>query len=115
MKRILMIGLAGLLMGGAAVAQSVVGNASLSVTGTSARVALPAGSVNSPYVMIRPTTAQEVFYLLGDVTAVALTSSPALPSGGICLNVGPGTYLAAITSTSTNVLRITRMTMCPNF
>lgn len=104
------------LLAGPVAAQTVTGNASLSVTGSSSNVAIPGST--GPYVSIRPAPAstQEVFYALGtDNTVAATTSSAGLPSGGTCLAVGPNTYVAAITATSTATLRITRMTLCPNF
>lgn len=97
-------------------AQTVSGNASLGVSSSSARVALPATS--APYVMIRQISSggtSEVFYQLGSSAVAALTTNAALPPGGICLNVGPNTHLAAITAAGSTGLRLTRMTLCPPF
>lgn len=100
-----------------ALAQAIGGNASISVTGTSGRVALPsANKAQYPFVFLVPGVGagtQEIFYKFGDVTVVATTGSPALPANGICVNVGPGTYIAAITATSTATLRITQLSTCP--
>lgn len=102
-----------------AAAQVPAGNASLSVTTSSARVALPLSTTSFPVVLIAPspTSTQEVFYKLGDVSVVATTSSAALPGGGICINVGPSSnaYVAAITASSTATLRITQLNSCPIF
>jgi len=100
-----------------AAAQAIGGNASLSVTSSSARVQLPANTQNYPSLMIvpAPSSTGEAFYLLGDVTATALTTSPALPPGGVCVNIGPSTYLAAITATGTATLRLTQLNTCAGF
>lgn len=118
MKRTLLAAALALALAAPATAQSVVGNASLGVSALSARVALPAGSSSSPYLMIRPTSSgsnSEVFYQLGTSAVAAVTSGPALPPSGICLNVGPNTHLAAITAAGTAGLRLTRLTLCPPF
>lgn len=96
-------------------AQRVGGNASISVTGTSGNVALPANTQTYPFAILAPAvgSTQEIFYATGGSAVVATTSSPALPANGICVNVGPDTYVAAITSTSTATLRITQLTTCP--
>jgi opacity protein-like surface antigen len=118
MKRTLLAAALAIALVAPASAQSVVGNASLGVSGSSARVALPAGSTSSPYLMVRPTSSgsnSEVFYQLGTSAVAAATTGPALPSNGICLNVGPNTHLAAITASGTAGLRLTRLTLCPPF
>jgi hypothetical protein len=99
----------------AASAQSIGGNASISATSTSSRVALPANTQPYPFVVIAPASAgvtAEVFYALGGASVVATLTSPALPAGGICLNVGPNTNIAAITSGTASV-RITQLSVCP--
>lgn len=100
-----------------AMAQGVGGNISLTATTSSARVAFPADRSRFPAVVLAPAfgAAQEIFYRLGDGTVVAATTSAALPSGGICLNVGPNADVAAITSTGTAVMRITQLSSCTFF
>ncbi len=106
-----------LLLVSTALAQSIGGNASLSVTSTSANVALPVATSQYPALMIvpSPTTTAEVFYALGGSSVTAATTSPSLPAGGICLaNAGASnTYLAAVTAASTATLRITQLSQCP--
>lgn len=103
----------------AALAQTVGGNVSLSVSGTSSNVQLPSqtGSNGTRYPLLMvvpaPGSTQEVFYALGGVSVAAVTSGPALPPEGICLSPGQNTYLAGITATSTATLRITQVTTCP--
>ena len=115
--RLLLAAFVVLGLAGSSVAQTIGGNASLSVTTSTSRVALPAVVGNYPAVLIQPVvgTTVEVFFKLGDVTVTATTSSPTLPSGGVCLNVGPATYVAAITGASTATVRITQLTQCPPF
>ena len=99
-------------------AQFVGGNATLSATTVSSNVALPANTETYPYAMIVPAegSSNEVFYKLGMTSAItAATTSPALPSGGVCVNVGPNGYVAAITGTSTATVRISQVTLCPMF
>jgi hypothetical protein len=95
--------------------QGIGGNASLSVTTASSRVALPAAKATYPSAIVAPAagSTQEVFYALGDSTVAATTSSPSLPSGGICIaNLGPATNVAAITATGTATVRITQVSAC---
>lgn len=96
-------------------AQRIGGSASISVTGTSSNVAFPANTQIYPFVFLAPAigSTQEIFYITGNSMVTATTSSPALPANGICINVGPDTNVAAITSTSTATLRITQVTTCP--
>ena len=96
-------------------AQAIGGSASISVTSAGESVALPVSVTAFPAAMLVPAygTNQEIFYALGGSSVAATTSSAALPPNGICLNVGPNTYVAAITSTSTATLRITQLTQCP--
>jgi hypothetical protein len=103
---------------GAALAQSIGGNASLSVTASSSNVQLTANVVNYPALLIDYNSAAptvEVFYALGTSnTVAATTSSPALPPGGICINGGPNTWVAAIGSAAgPTVVRITQLSVCP--
>lgn len=98
-------------------AQAIGGNASLSVSSSSARVALPADTRRYSAVLIAPAfgASAEIFYNLGDATVAAVSgTSPALPTGGICVNVGPNVDIAAI-SASAQTLRITQLNTCPIF
>ena len=111
---------AALMFGAAAFtasAETIGGNASLSVTVATSNVALPASTATYPAVIIAPApgTSQEVFYAFGKTSATAATlTSPSLPSGGMCFaNVGSNAYVAAITASSTAMLRITQLTQCP--
>jgi hypothetical protein len=117
MRRVLFALLAILCLQVDALAQSIGGNASLSVTTTTSNVALPVSGASYPALMIVPAigTSTEVFYTVGNAnTLAALTTSPSLPSGGICFpSVGPNTYVAAITATGSATLRLTQMTQCP--
>ena len=104
----------------AASAQSIGGNASISATGTSSAAQLPANVQPYPFVLIAPAAgvSTEVFYALGGSSVAAIatpgaTQSPALPPNGICLNVGPNTYVAAITGGTAASVRITQLTVCP--
>jgi|SRR5271170_4544222 hypothetical protein len=98
----------------AADAQSIGGNASISATATSSRVQLPANTQSFPDAIIAPAAGvtTEIFYALGSSSVVAAeTTSPALPPGGICVNVGPNTFIAAIAATAAAV-RITQLNTC---
>lgn len=98
-------------------AQTIGGNASIAATTSSGNVALPASNTSYPYVLLEyglTTTTNELFYKLGlDNTVAATTSSPALPANGVCLNVGPNQWIAAIAGASTGTLRITQLNLCP--
>lgn len=102
-----------------AVAQNIGGNASLSVTTASSNVAIPStNKTQYPSVILAPSpgTTAEIFYNFGTTSSVAATtSSPALPAGGICVNIGPATYVAAITATGSGTLRITQISGCTSF
>ncbi len=116
MKRIIAAAALALAIAAPALAQTVTGSASLGVSSSSARVAIPGAS--GGYLMVRPISSggtSEVFYALGDASVTAALTGPAMPSGGICLNTGPSTYLAGITASGTAGLRITRLTLCPPF
>lgn len=111
-----------ILASSAANAQSIGGNASISATGTSSNVALPASTSAYPSAIIAPAyaAATEVFYALGGSTVAAVatsgaTQSPALPTGGICLNLGPNGYIAAITGGTAATVRITQLSTCASF
>jgi hypothetical protein len=96
-------------------AQSMGGNASLTAAVSSSRVALPAPVASYPALLIQPATGAtvEAFYALGGPSVAATLASPAVPSNGVCVAVGPNTYLAGITASSTSILRLTQLTSCP--
>jgi hypothetical protein len=114
--------LAAASLGSQAHAQAIGGNTSIAATTTSANVALPSSTSKWPSVLIAPATGTsvEVFYAIGGSSVAAIstsgsTQSPSLPSGGICVNVGPNTYVAAITASSTANIRITQLSTCAIF
>lgn len=77
--------------------------ASLSVSGSSSRVALPAGLV----VIVYNTGTNPAYITLGGNTAVATTGNDVVsPGGALALTVGANTYLAGITASSTTTLNI---------
>ena len=115
---------------GSALAQGLGSAASISASGTSAAVALPLSPASTNYksVIIAPAagTSVEIFYALGRASAAASatpgtvaaagsTPSAALPSGGICLNMGSYTNVAAITGGSAATVRITQINGCTQF
>lgn len=107
-----------LLISTAALGQVIGGNASIDVTTTSARVALPVSTLQYPATLIAPAAGStaEIFYSLGGSSVTASTSGPALPANGVCFQgAGGNTNVAAITSTGTATLRITQLTQCPIF
>lgn len=95
------------------------GRATIAVTTSSARAALPADRSLYPAVLITPIVAstQQTYYAIGDGTVAATTSSFALPPGGICITVGTGTTqsnIAVIGAGATTVF-ITQFQNCPPF
>ena len=99
-----------------ALAQTIGGNASLTAGVATSRVALPVATSTYPAVILAPAPGQtqEVFYAFGGSLVGATLSSTSLPAGGLCFNnVGPNTYVAAITAANTAILRITQMKTCP--
>ena len=99
-----------------AAAQSIGGNVSIAATTSSANVQLPANTVTYPFVFLAPAVGAtvELFYALGTSNAVtASNTSPALPAAGICLAVGPNSWVAGIAGSGTGTLRITQMSTCP--
>lgn len=98
-------------------AQQIGGNASLTASVASSSVALPANTKTYPAVIIAPAvgTTVEVFYALGGSSVAATVSSPSLPSGGICLIVGPNTNVAVITAASSATVRLTQLSQCAPF
>ncbi len=118
---------AALILPGAVLAQSIGGNASIAVTGTTGNVQLPEptnGPSGFPALLLEygvGGASEEIFYQLGATDAVAAVvpslpatpGSPALPANGICINPGPNIWVAAITATSTATLRMTQLSVCP--
>lgn len=115
---------------GSALTQGLGSAASISASGTSTAVAVPLSPTATAYksVIIAPApgTSVEVFYALGGSTAAASTTpgtvaaagstpSAALPSGGICLNMGGYTEIAAITGGTAATIRITQISGCTQF
>ena len=98
-----------------ALAQTVGGNASLTAGTTTSSVALPASVKAYPALLIQPATGAtvEAFYALGTGSATATLTSAAVPSIGICINVGPNNYFAGITAATTSIIRLTQLTVCP--
>ena len=75
----------------------------LSVSTTSSRVALPAGSV----VVVYNTGAAAAYVQLGGSSVAATTSNDVVPAGGwMAFSVGSNAYLAAISSSGTTSLNI---------
>lgn len=102
---------------GIAKAQAIGGNASLSVTSSSSRVAFPADTHKYPSALVAPAfgASAEIFYKLGDGTVAAVVNtSPSLPTGGICIAIGSNADIAAIAATAQTV-RITQLSTCPAF
>lgn len=83
---------------------SSTSNATLSVTTTTANVALPAGAQD----LITNTGTQAVYIALGvGAGTTATTSGFYIAAGGsVMLTVGSNTYIAAITATGTSSLQI---------
>jgi hypothetical protein len=106
------------LAGGPVYAQAIGGNASLSIGTSTATVALPsANQTQFPSVILVPSpgTTQEIFYALGSASVTASLTSAALPAGGICINTGPATNVAAIVAAGSATLRITQVSGCTTF
>lgn len=88
--------------------------ASLSVSNTSSRVALPNTAPAATSIWLMNIGAVEAFYDFGNSAVVATTAAASIP-GGQCqaLDTGKQTYLAAITAASTTTLRIIQGTGQP--
>lgn len=117
-KKILAASAISLALVGSAHAQFASGNANLSVTTSSANVALPTLTSSAQSLLIVPVSgSSEVFYNFGvDNTVTAATTGKALPNGGICLAPGQSNkFIAGITATGTATLRITQVSTCPAF
>jgi hypothetical protein len=77
----------------------------LSFSGTTARTALPTGSIR-----IRLGATEDCYYLLGDVTVVAAANTGVwLPAGIEEIAVGHHTYIAAIQVSAAGTLHIVRL------
>jgi len=75
----------------------------LSVSTTSSRVALPAGTV----VVVYNTGAAAAYVQLGGSNVAATTSNDVVPAGGwMAFDPGTNTYLAAITASGTTTLNV---------
>lgn len=119
----------GILLGwcATALAQSVAGNASLSVGSSSSNIQLPQSTNPNggyPALLLEygvGASSQEIFYQLGTSNSVAAVlpslpttqGSPALPANGICVNPGPNNWLAAISVSGSPILRATQLSACP--
>lgn len=113
MKNIILI--AALLFALPAEAQTIGGNASLAAGTTQVEAALPASITTYPALLIEyaPPATTETFFKLGTTNAVAATlTSPTIPVNGICLNIGPNSFISVI-STATQNIRITQFASCP--
>lgn len=87
------------------------GNASLSVTTSSARVAF--GSVDTSMV-VQNTGSATAYVKTGDVTVTAATTDTPIPAGAsYAFNTGGSGYIAAITASGSTSLRITTGTGLP--
>lgn len=87
------------------------GQASLSVSNSSSRVAL--GSAG-PTAVVKNTGANVAYILFGSSGATATTSSyPVLAGEEVAFNVGSNTYIAGITASSTTTLLVTTGTGLP--
>jgi hypothetical protein len=88
------------------------GSASLAVTTTSARIALPSSVSVYPVVLVINTGANDAFVNLGTVAVTAAVTNTPIPAGhALALTIpnvpaAPVTNIAAITSTSTASLYI---------
>ena len=83
--------------------------ASLSVTSSTGNVAIPAGSASENSVLIQNDGTAEVFVKLGSSAVTAATTDFPLQAGAsVSTYVGASTNVAAITSTGSSTLRVTR-------
>lgn len=104
---LLLFGLAGGERAYSQVFQSL-GSASLSVTSSSGRVALPAGSFGNN-VTIQNIGDNEAFVIFGTSAVVSTTAAESVPAGSArCFSSPSTTYVAAITASSTTTLRISQ-------
>lgn len=89
-----------------------VGNATRSVSTTSANVALPTAD---PTVLVQNTGTSDAYIVMGIGSGTTATTSGTLIRAGstYALNAGTATYLAAITSSGTTSLAITTGTGLP--
>jgi hypothetical protein len=105
---------------GLAAAQTIGGSTSISVTTTTTTpMALPASVTAYPALLLSqaPNDTVAVHFALSTSAAPAgeaTTSSPLIPRGAICLNIGPNGFVSVIGSSSTT-LYATQFTACPLF
>lgn len=117
MKRLLLASL--LLLAAPALAQGgpalyPSAGASLSVTSSSSRVALPNTAPLATSLWLMNDGATEAFYAFGSATVAATTSSPPIPAGSCqAVDSGKQPYIAAITASSTTTLRLIQGTGMP--
>lgn len=99
------------VIGCASAALPVIGgNTSLSVSSSSANVALPANTTTFPAVLLLNDGSSEVFYQLGNGGVTATTSTVPLPAGNqIVVSNNGATNIAAITSSGTSTLRVIQL------
>ncbi len=87
------------------------GAASLAVTGSTGRVALPNTDTT---VILQNTGTTNLFFKLGSVTVNAATTDYSLPSGySIAVQITTETHVAAITASSTTTLKVIQGTGTP--
>lgn len=85
----------------------LMGIASLSVSASSSRVALPSTNPSAAFATLLNDGSSEAFFKIGNSSVVATTDDYPLPVGNsISLYVGNVTYVAAITATGTTTLRV---------
>lgn len=87
------------------------GSATLAVTTSSARVALPSASGTA---LLQNVGASDLTFRLGDSTVAAATTDYYLPVGGkIVIATGTNTYVAGVTASGSSTLSITTGTGVP--
>jgi hypothetical protein len=98
-------------------AQTIGGNATLSISTITTQVALPAPAATYPALMISEAIGdnEEVFFALGTSGSVtASNTSTALPSTGLCIQIGANiTNIAAVGSNGTGHVYVSQWTRCP--
>jgi hypothetical protein len=96
------------------------GGASIPITGgasNNVQIPVPANKAQFPLVLLTPIVGntQQIYYALGISNAIAAsTSTFPLPGGGICVALGPNTWVAAFAAGSTT-LNVTQVSGCPIF
>lgn len=94
----------------------------VSTGSTSAQLAYTQSKYPSAIIMPAPGTSVEIFFALGGSSVAAAVPSPpstpgsvSLPSGGICVDIGPATYVAAITASGSATVRVLAVSGCTTF